>query len=63
MGTHHNVYPYRASSHFAGIPIEQVVICLRAGRLELFVEEPSPATALEHRPSPSQAEVGVTQSS
>lgn len=58
----HNGYPYRASSHFlyfAGIPIEQAVIRLQAGRLELFVEDPSPAAALWHGPSPTREELAA----
>ncbi|MEN9231436.1 MAG: aminopeptidase P N-terminal domain-containing protein, partial [Thermostichus sp. DG02_5_bins_236] len=58
----HNVYPYRASSHFlyfAGIPIEQAVIRLQGGRLELFVEDPSPASALWHGPSLTREELAA----
>ncbi len=58
----HNSYPYRASSHFlyfAGIPIERAVIRLQAGRLELFMEDPYPAAALWHGPSPTREQWAV----
>jgi len=46
-----NQFPFRASSHFlyfAGVPIENAAIRLEGGRLELFVDDPTPATILWH---------------
>ena len=51
-----NTYPFRASSHFlyfAGLSLENAVIRLEAGQLQLFMDEASPASALWHGPSPS----------
>ena len=55
-----NRYPFRASSHFlffAGIPIVNAVIRLEGDRLELFVDEPGPGSALWHGPEPSRDEL------
>lgn len=57
-----NVYPFRASSHFlyfAGLPLENAVIRLDAGRLQLFMDEPSPDSALWHGESPSRAAIAA----
>ncbi len=57
-----NRYPFRASSHFlyfAGLNLEQAVIQLEAGRLTLYVDEPSPASALWHGPTPSRDELAA----
>jgi Xaa-Pro aminopeptidase/Xaa-Pro dipeptidase len=46
-----NTYPFRASSHFlyfAGLPLYNAVIRLEAGRLELFMDDPSPSDRLWH---------------
>ncbi|MBD1850703.1 aminopeptidase P family protein [Leptolyngbya sp. FACHB-711] len=46
-----NHFPFRASSHFlyfAGMPIENAAIRLEGGRLELFVDDPTPASILWH---------------
>lgn len=46
-----NHFPFRASSHFlyfAGLPIENAAIRLENGRLELFVDDPTPASILWH---------------
>ncbi|NDJ18369.1 aminopeptidase P family protein [Myxacorys almedinensis] len=46
-----NTYPFRASSHFlyfAGLPLENAVIRLESGKLTLFMDEASPASALWH---------------
>lgn len=46
-----NVFPFRASSHFlyfAGLPLENAVIRLSAGRMELFVDESTADDALWH---------------
>jgi len=55
-----NRYPFRASSHFlffAGLPIVNAVIRLKGDRLELFVNEPGPGSALWHGPEPSRNEI------
>ncbi|WP_421658001.1 aminopeptidase P family protein [Leptothermofonsia sp. ETS-13] len=52
-----NHFPFRASSHFlyfAGLPLENAAIRLESGRLELFMDEPAPDTALWHGESPSR---------
>ncbi|MGA1411578.1 MAG: aminopeptidase P N-terminal domain-containing protein, partial [Prochlorotrichaceae cyanobacterium] len=44
-----NTYPFRASSHFlyfAGLPLENAVICLADGNLDLYWDEPPAQTAL-----------------
>lgn len=49
-----NPYPFRASSHFlyfAGLPLPNAVIRLEAGRLELFMDDATPAEILWHGPS------------
>jgi Xaa-Pro aminopeptidase/Xaa-Pro dipeptidase len=46
-----NRYPFRASSHFlyfAGLPLYNAAICLENGKLELFLDDPSPSDALWH---------------
>ncbi|MEB3356848.1 MAG: aminopeptidase P family protein [Synechococcales bacterium] len=46
-----NVYPFRPSSHFlyfAGLPLRNAAIRLSQGRLELFKDDPSAASALWH---------------
>lgn len=56
----HNTYPFRASSHFlyfAGLPLENAAIRLEAGRLELFMDEGSPASALWHGEIPKRADI------
>lgn len=55
-----NHYPFRASSHFlyfAGIPLENAAIRLEQGRLELFMDEPSPASTLWHGSMPKRQEI------
>ena len=52
-----NVYPYRASSHFlyfAGLPLYDAAIRLAGGRLELFMDDPTPSSILWHGESPSR---------
>ncbi|MEY2979518.1 MAG: aminopeptidase P N-terminal domain-containing protein [Prochlorotrichaceae cyanobacterium] len=44
-----NAYPFRASSHFlyfAGLPLENAVICLADGNLDLYWDEPPAQAAL-----------------
>lgn len=55
-----NLFPFRASSHFlyfAGLPLEGAVIYLKDGRLELFIDEPSPASTLWHGEMPKREEI------
>lgn len=54
-----NRFPFRASSHFlyfAGLPLENAVIRLEAGDLQLFMDEASPASALWHGEMPTRQE-------
>ena len=56
-----NKLPFRASSHFlyfAGIPLNNAVIRLENGRLELFMDDPSPEATLWHGETPTRAEIG-----
>ncbi len=58
----HNTYPFRASSHFlyfAGLPLENAAIRLEAGRLELFMDEGSSASALWHGETPKRADIAA----
>ncbi|UBF29637.1 aminopeptidase P family protein [Kovacikia minuta CCNUW1] len=55
-----NKFPFRASSHFlyfAGLPLEQAVIRLEAGKLLLFMDEADAASALWHGASPNRDEI------
>ena len=55
-----NVFPFRASSHFlyfAGLPLPNAVIRLEAGKLELFMDDPKPSSALWHGEMPSREEI------
>ncbi len=55
-----NIYPFRASSHFlyfAGLPLENAVIRLVKGKLELFLDNPPPGAALWHGKMPSRDEI------
>jgi Xaa-Pro aminopeptidase len=55
-----NVYPFRASSHFlyfAGLPLENAAIRLEGGRLELFMDDGTPESALWHGETPGRAEI------
>ncbi len=52
-----NVYPFRASSHFlyfAGLPLENAVIRLDGGLLELFQDDPPGSAALWHGELPKR---------
>ena len=52
-----NVYPYRANSHFlyfAGLPLYNAAIRLEAGRLAIFMDDPTPAHILWHGDSPQR---------
>lgn len=55
-----NVYPFRASSHFlyfAGLPLPNTAIRLEAGKLELFMDDPQPSSALWHGEMPKREEI------
>ncbi|MDZ8184694.1 MAG: aminopeptidase P family protein [Nostoc sp. ChiSLP02] len=55
-----NHFPFRASSHFlyfAGLPLSNAAIRLEAGKLELFMEDPSPSSALWHGEMPTREEI------
>lgn len=55
-----NRFPFRASSHFlyfAGLPLENAVIHLEAGKLTLFMDEESADAALWHGEKPKRAEI------
>jgi Xaa-Pro aminopeptidase len=55
-----NIFPFRASSHFlyfAGLPLENAAIFLDNGKLELFIDEASPDSALWHGEMPKREEI------
>ncbi|MDZ8054854.1 MAG: aminopeptidase P family protein [Aulosira sp. ZfuVER01] len=55
-----NAYPFRANSHFlyfAGIPLPNAAIRLEAGKLELFMDDPQPSSALWHGEMPKREEI------
>jgi Xaa-Pro aminopeptidase len=55
-----NTFPFRASSHFlyfAGLPLEDAVIRMEAGSLELFIDEGTPSSALWHGETPTRQEL------
>ncbi|WP_375510362.1 aminopeptidase P family protein [uncultured Nostoc sp.] len=55
-----NPFPFRASSHFlyfAGLPLSNAAIRLEAGKLELFIDDPSPSSALWHGEMPKGQEI------
>ncbi|MBE9181604.1 aminopeptidase P family protein [Oculatella sp. LEGE 06141] len=55
-----NQYPFRASSHFlyfAGVPLPHAAIRLEAGRLELYMDNPSAASILWHGPTPTREQI------
>jgi Xaa-Pro aminopeptidase/Xaa-Pro dipeptidase len=57
-----NTYPFRASSHFlyfAGLPLPNAAIRLEAGRLELFIDDPTPADVLWHGDSPRREQIAA----
>lgn len=58
-----NTFPFRASSHFlyfAGLPLEAAAIRLEAGKLTLFLDEASSASALWHGATPTRNEIAAT---
>ncbi len=55
-----NPFPFRASSHFlyfAGLPLEDAAIFLERGKLELFMDEAPPSSALWHGEMPKREEI------
>jgi Xaa-Pro aminopeptidase/Xaa-Pro dipeptidase len=57
-----NTYSFRANSHFlyfAGLPLYNAAIRLEAGRLELFMEDATPADILWHGASPSREQIAA----
>ncbi len=57
-----NTFPFRASSHFlyfAGLQLEQAVIRLEGGRLQLFMDNATPDSALWHGESPSREQIAT----
>ncbi|MFM7425417.1 MAG: aminopeptidase P family protein [Elainella sp.] len=57
-----NTYPFRANSHFlyfAGLPLVDAAVRLEGGRLELFMNEATPADRLWHGDSPSRDTVAA----
>ena len=57
-----NTFPFRASSHFlyfAGLPLEQAAIHLANGKLTLFMDDATPASALWHGSPPTRVQVAT----
>lgn len=57
-----NTYPFRTNSHFiyfSGYPLEHAAIRLDSGRLELYLDDPSPSSALWHGPEPSRQDIAT----
>ncbi|BAY11185.1 aminopeptidase P family protein [Calothrix sp. NIES-2098] len=55
-----NAYPFRANSHFlyfAGLPLPNAAIRLEGGKLELFMDDPQPSSALWHGEMPKREEI------
>ncbi|WP_414564070.1 MULTISPECIES: aminopeptidase P family protein [unclassified Anabaena] len=55
-----NHFPFRASSHFlyfAGLPLPNAAIRLEAGKLELFMDDPPPSSALWHGEMPTRDQI------
>ncbi|KAB8330580.1 aminopeptidase P family protein [Scytonema tolypothrichoides VB-61278] len=55
-----NVFPFRANSHFlyfAGLGLPNAAIRLSAGKLELFMDDPQPESALWHGEMPDREEI------
>lgn len=55
-----NRYPFRASSHFlyfAGLPLENAVIRIESGKLELFYDNPPASASLWDGETPDRAEI------
>jgi Xaa-Pro aminopeptidase len=57
-----NLFPFRASSHFlyfAGLPVENAAIRLEGGKLELFMDNAPPSSALWHGEMPTREEMAL----
>lgn len=57
-----NFFPFRANSHFlyfAGKPLENAAIRLEGGKLQLFIDNISPSSALWHGEAPSREEIAT----
>lgn len=57
-----NTYPFRANSHFlyfAGLPLYNAAIRLEAGRLELFMDDPTAADILWHGDLPRREQIAT----
>ncbi|WP_107667750.1 aminopeptidase P family protein [Cyanothece sp. BG0011] len=55
-----NHYPFRGSSHFlyfAGLPLENAAIRLENGKLDLFMDNPSPDSTLWHGEMPTREDI------
>lgn len=55
-----NSYPFRASSHFlyfAGLPLYNAAIRLEAGKLALFIDDPTPVDILWHGDLPRREQI------
>jgi Xaa-Pro aminopeptidase len=55
-----NHFPFRASSHFlyfAGLPLPNAAIRIEAGKLELFMDDPHPSSALWHGEMPTRDQI------
>ncbi len=55
-----NIFPFRASSHFlyfAGLPLPNAAIRLESGKLELFMDDPHPSSALWHGETPNREDI------
>ncbi|MGB3655719.1 MAG: aminopeptidase P family protein [Rivularia sp. (in: cyanobacteria)] len=63
-----NIFPHRPSSHFlyfAGLPLQNAAIRLEAGKLQLFMDNPAPSSALWHGETATRddiaAQIGATE--
>ncbi|WP_413171667.1 aminopeptidase P family protein [Anabaena azotica] len=57
-----NTFPFRPSSHFlyfAGIPLQNAAIRLESGKLQLFIDDPHPNSALWHGETPTREEIAA----
>ncbi|WP_414543782.1 aminopeptidase P family protein [Nostoc sp. CCY0012] len=55
-----NHFPFRASSHFlyfAGLPLPNAAIRIEAGKLQLFMDDPHPSSALWHGEMPTRHQI------
>ncbi|MEM1392070.1 MAG: aminopeptidase P family protein [Cyanobacteria bacterium P01_H01_bin.150] len=55
-----NIFPHRPSSHFlyfAGLPLKNAAIRLEAGKLQLFIDNSAPSSALWHGEMPTRDEI------